>query len=162
MTLGELKQKLGAEAQLTAQSPFMVDFDAIAIRQNGQVQYHILYLAGQTFGDRDLIQGLMTSNSGYKTAKDVGPGTLLTQAEAAYGKATLSYNTQNESREHVRFEQQPAPNLSFRTGTAGQQSAGIYPTSAGEYHETQQFKKDAAIDSVLVVCLSQECAAPAP
>jgi hypothetical protein len=158
MTLGELKQKLGTEAQLTPQSPFMVDFDAIAVRQDGQVQYYILYLAGQPFGDRDSIQGLMTSNPNYKTEKEVGSGTLLTQAEAAYGKATLSYNTQNESREYARFERQPAPNLSFGTGNASQQPAGIYPTSTGEYHETRQFRPDAAINSVLVVCLSQGCA----
>lgn len=160
MTLGELKQKLGTAAEFVVQSPFMVDFDAIAVRQSGQVQYYILHLAGKPLGDRDTVQGLLTRNPAYKTAEGVGAGTSLTQAEAAYGKATLSYNTQNESREYARFERQPAPNISFATGNASQQAAGIYPNATSEYRETREFKPNAAIESVLVVCLTSGCAAP--
>lgn len=160
MTLGELRQKLGTTAEFVVQSPFMVDFDAIAVRYSGQVQYYILHLSGKPLGDRDTVQGLLTRNPIYKTAEGVGAGTPLTQAEAAYGKATLSYNTQNESREYARFERQPAPNISFATGNASQQAAGIYPPATSEYRETREFKPNAAIDSVLVVCLTSRCAAP--
>ncbi|NJO73948.1 MAG: hypothetical protein HC833_09510 [Leptolyngbyaceae cyanobacterium RM1_406_9] len=36
ITLGELKQSLGAETEFVVESPFMVDFDAIAVRQGGR------------------------------------------------------------------------------------------------------------------------------
>jgi hypothetical protein len=157
MTLGELKQELGSEAEFVVQSPFIVDFDAIAVRQSGEVQYYILYLAGQPLADADVIQGLYTENSKFRTAEDVGPGTAIAQAEQAYGKATLSYNTQNEGREYVRFESQPVPNLSFGTGNANQNTAGIYASPAPEFNETQEFKPDATIQSVLVVCLAEGC-----
>ena len=158
MTLGELKQIMGTETEFTVQSPFIVDFDAIAISQSGEVQYYILYLAGQSFTDTDVIQGLLTSNSKFQTAAGVGPGTPIQQAEQAYGKATLSYNTENESREYVRFEDQPAPNISFSTGSTTQETAGVYSSPTGGYNETQEFKENTAITSVLVVCLDENCA----
>ncbi|NJO66606.1 MAG: hypothetical protein HC832_03615 [Leptolyngbyaceae cyanobacterium RM1_405_57] len=94
MTLGELKQVLGAEAEFVVESPFMVDFDAIAVRQAGEVQFYILYLASETFTDEDVIQGLMTDNPKFLTREAVGAGVAIAQAESVYGKATLSYNTQ--------------------------------------------------------------------
>jgi hypothetical protein len=160
MTLGELKQTLGSGTEFTAQSRFMVDFDAIAVRQGGAVQYYILSLAGQPFTDSDAIQGLLTDNPDYQTAEGVGAGTTLAAAQAAYGQATLSYNTQNESREYVRFEKQPAPNISFATGNGSQDPAGVYPSSTSEYNETQEFQQNATIRSVLVICLTEGCTAP--
>ncbi|NJR61909.1 MAG: hypothetical protein HC769_25605 [Cyanobacteria bacterium CRU_2_1] len=158
MTLGALKQILGETAEFTVESPFIVDFDAIAVRQAGEVQFYILYLADESFTDEDVIQGLLTDNPKFRTAEGVGPGTLITEAEQAYGKATLSYNTQNESREYARFEKQPASNMSFATGSGNADSAGIYPSATSEYNETQEFRPDATIKSVLVVCLSETCA----
>jgi hypothetical protein len=161
MTLGELKQILGPEADFTVKSPFIVDFDAIAVRQAGEVQYYILYLAGQSFTNNDVIQGLFTDNSKFHTPEGVGPGTSLKRAEQAYGKATLSYNTQNESREYARFDRQPAANLSFSTGNGNAAPAGIYPSPTKEYNETKEFRDDATVQSVLVVCLTEGCAPPA-
>jgi hypothetical protein len=160
MTLGALKQKLGSEAEFKVQSPFIVDFDAIAVSQSGSVQYYILYLADQSFEDDDVIQGLLTENPTFQTVESVGPDTSIQQAEQAYGKATVSYSTSNESREYVRFERQPASNISFSTGTAGETSAGVYASPTGEYNETQTIKGNAKIKSVLVVCLSENCASP--
>ncbi|GAB4364567.1 MAG: hypothetical protein Kow00121_00340 [Elainellaceae cyanobacterium] len=160
MTLGELKETLGAEAEFTVESPFITDFDAIAVREGGEVQYYILYLAGESFGDEDVIQGLFTDNPKFRTEAGVGPGTSIAQAEAAYGKATLSYNTQNESREYVRFEQQPSGNISFATGNANAEAAGYYQDSTEEYHETQEYQENALIQSVLVVCLTENCTPP--
>jgi hypothetical protein len=157
MTLGELKQALGPEVELKVQAPFIVDFDAVAVRQKGETQYYILYLAGQSFTDQDAIQGLFTDNPQYRTAEGVGPGTTLQEAEQVYGKATLSYNTQNESREYARFERQSASNLSFATGNGNAQPAGIYSSPTSEYNETQEFRPDATIQSVLVVCLTDAC-----
>jgi hypothetical protein len=158
ISLGELKQVLGPEVEYQVQSPFMVDFDAIAVTQNGKTQFYILYLAGQSFADTEVIQGLMTDNPAYKTEQGVGAGTTIRQAETVYGKATLSYNTSNESREYARFARQPAPNISFATGNGNTETAGIYPSSTGEFNETQQYRESATIQSVLVVCLTEECA----
>ena len=156
MTLGGLKQAMPA-AEFAVKSPFMVDFDAIAVTQNGVTQFHILYLASSTFTDEDTIQGLLTDNPGFQTAQGVGPGSLIEQAEQVYGQATLSFNTQNESREYVRFQRQPAPSISFATGNGSQQTAGIYPSPAGAFNETQQYQADAKIQSILLVCLTDSC-----
>lgn len=159
MTIAQLRQTLGASAEFVVQAPFMVDFDAIAVRQNGQVQYYILYLAGQQPNENLPIQGLLTTNPRYKTAADVGVGVSIAQAESTYGKAILSYNTENESREYARFERQPADNISFGTGNGTQQTAGVYPAGNGTFRETQEYRSDAIIQSILVVCLAQGCAA---
>jgi hypothetical protein len=162
MKLGDLKQKLGSDVELATVSPFIVDFDALAVRKDGKVQYYILYLAGQSFTDKDVIQGLLTDNPKFKTAEGIGPGATISKAEQTYGKVTLSYNTENESREYVRFANLPAGNLSFNTGNGNKSTAGIYASPTGTYNETQRFKPDATIQSVLVVCLTDACAQSSP
>jgi hypothetical protein len=162
MTFGDLKKALGTGVEFVVQSPFIVDFDAIAVKRSGEVQYYILYLAKQPFTDTDTIQGLLTKNPKFLTAAGIGAGSTLAKAQQAYGKATLSYNTQNESREYARFERQPANNISFATGNGSSKAAGIYPSPRGEYNETQKFKEDAKIESVLVVCLTEACVPPSP
>jgi hypothetical protein len=162
MTYLELKQALGSEATFTVKSPFIVDFDAIAVQKGGEIQYYILYLANQSFSDRDVIQGLFTDNPKYQTAEGVGAGTTIAAAVKAYGKATLSYNLQNEGREYAQFDRQTAQNLSFATGNGNTQTAGIYPSPTGEYNQTHDFKPDAKIKSILLVCLSESCAPASP
>lgn len=159
MTLGQLKQVMGTSATFTEKSPFMVDFDAIEVSQGGEVQFYLLHLAKQPLQDSDLIQGILVKNPKFRTAEGVGAETTIAQAEQAYGKATLSYNTQNESREYARFERQPSPNISFATGNGSQNPAGIYPSATSEYNETSQFRPDAKIQSILVVCLTDACSA---
>lgn len=150
MTLGQLKQVLGSNAEFKVVSPFMVDLDAIAVIKAKTVQYYILYPVRTIFADSSLIEVLLTDNPNFRTVAGVGPGTLLTQAEAIYGDATLSYNTQNESREQVRFANQPAQNVTFQPIAPAQQFAGIYPSQSGEYNETTKFYESASIRSVLV------------
>jgi hypothetical protein len=160
MTLGELKQTLGNGVEFAVKSPFIVDFDAIAVSKAGEVQFYILYLADQSFTDQDVIQGILTDNPKFRTAENVGPGTSIAEAEQAYGEVTLSYNTQNESREYARFANQPAGNLSFSTGNGNTSPSGIYASPTSDYNETQQFKPDATIQSILVVCLTEDCVQP--
>jgi hypothetical protein len=162
MTLADLKQKLGKDTEFLVKAPFIVDFDAIAVRKGSETQYYILYLAGQSFSDQDVIQGVLTENPKFLTAEGVGPGTKLQNAVQSYGKATLSYNTQNESREYARFDRQPAPNISFATGNGSSKPAGIYGSPTNEYNETQDFRPEATIQSVLVVCLTDVCAPASP
>ncbi len=150
MTLGQLKQVLGSNAEFKVVSPFMVDLDAIAVSKFGKVEYYILYPSGTTFSNSDVIELLLTDNPNFRTAKGVGPGTPLKQAEAIYGDATLSYNTQNESREQARFTSQPAKNITFQPTAPNQNFAGIYPSPAGEYNKTKKIQGSASIRSVLV------------
>lgn len=160
MTLGDLKQILGAETEFTVESPFIVDFDAIAVRQGEETLFYILSLPGTPPTDADPIEGLYTDNPKFRTEADVGPGTSLQAATQAYGPVTLSYNTQNESREYARFARQPSTNISFATGNGNQDAAGVYASPTQEYNETSEFRDDATIQSVLVVCLTEGCTPP--
>jgi hypothetical protein len=150
MTIQQLKQTLDRETKFEVKSPFMVDLDAMAVYQSGQLQYYILYPAGTTLADTAKIVLLLTDNPKYRTAAGIGVGTSLTQAVAAYGTATLSYNTENESREQVSFAKHSDKNIIFQPGTSAQTFAGIYPTSAGEYHETKVFQNSAMIRAIWV------------
>lgn len=150
ITFGQLKQVLGSNAEFKVVSPFIVDFDAIAVSKSGKVQYYILYPAGTTFTDANSIELLLTENPNFRTVEGVGPGMSLKQAKAVYGEATLFYNTQNESREQVKFANQPAKNLVFQPTAPNQDFAGIYPSPSGEYNETKKFQGSALIRSILV------------
>lgn len=159
MSLGELKQAL-PEATFEVRSPFMVDFDAIAVSQGTETLFYILYFAGDSFDDTALIQGLLTENPAFLTPEGIGAGSPITEAVAAYGAPTLSYNTDNESREYVRFTDHPSPNLAFRTGSGAE--AGIYPDITASFHETTEYQPEAVIQSVMLVCLSDGCSTPNP
>lgn len=162
MTLGQLKQILAGKAEFTVKSPFMVDFDAIAVSQQGQEQFYILYPAMSRLADTDVIEALVTNNPNYRTTQGVGPGTPIKQAEAVYGQASLTYNTLNESREYVKFAKFNTTAIAFRTkAPEGKNFAGIYPVSKGESKQTKQFQKTATIRLVEVYCRNN-CPLPAP
>jgi hypothetical protein len=150
MTFGELKKALGSTALLKVESPFMVDFDAVAVSQSGKVQYWIIYAAGTKLKDADVIELLMTENSNYKTVQGVGPGMTLKQAEAIYGQATLSYNVENESREGLVFAKQPTRNIMFVPKAEGKQFAGVYGAGKGGFYQTNKYQPNAVIKSVMV------------
>lgn len=150
MTFGQLKKALGSTAQFKVESPFMVDFDAVAVSQSGKVQYRIIYAAGTKLKDTDVIELLMTENSNYKTVQGVGPGMTLKQAEAIYGKATLSYNVDNEMREGVVFAKQPTRNIMFVPKAEGKQFAGVYGAGKGGFYQTNKYQPNAVIKSVMV------------
>ncbi|HBK66914.1 MAG TPA: hypothetical protein DD000_26355, partial [Cyanobacteria bacterium UBA11166] len=129
MSLGQLKQILKGKAEFKVQSPFIVDFDAIAILQNGKPQYYILYPAGSPMRDANIIEALVTDNPDYQTAEGIAPGTPLKKAAAVYGNPDLSYSLANESREYVKFAKQPSKHIAFRLGSANDGNlAGIYPS----------------------------------
>jgi len=162
MTFGQLKKMLAGKAEFKVKSPFIVDFDAMAIVQSGKEQYYILYPAGVPMADSYVIEALVTDNPNYRTAQGVGPGSAIEQAEAVYGKATLSYNTLNESREYIKFANQPSKDIAFRTkAVSGQPLAGIYPSSKAELRQTNKFQKAASIGLVEVYC-RQNCPLPSP
>ncbi|HEY9610868.1 hypothetical protein [Allocoleopsis sp.] len=162
MTYAQLKKQLAGKAEFKVKSPFIVDFDAIAVSQGGKEQFYILYPTGVPLAESDVIEALVTDNPNYRTAQGVGPGTAIEQAEAVYGKASLSYNSLNESREYVQFTNQPSKDIAFRTkAPASQPFAGIYPASKAELKKTSKFQKAASIGLVEVYC-RQNCPLPAP
>ena len=128
----------------------MVDFDAVAVSQSRKVQYRIIYAAGTKLKDADVIELLMTENSNYKTVQGVGSGRTLKQAEAIYGKATLSYNMDNEMREGVVFAKQPTKNIMFVPKAEGKQFAGVYGAGKGGFFQTNKYQPNAVIKSVMV------------
>ncbi|HBB32593.1 MAG TPA: hypothetical protein DDZ80_30515 [Cyanobacteria bacterium UBA8803] len=161
MTLGQLKQLLKGKAEFKMKSPFMANYDAIAIVQGGKEQYYILYPTGAPMRDVDIIEALVTDNPNYQTPEGIGPGTPLKQAQAAYGEPNLSYHQANESREYVKFTKQPSKDIAFRLGAANDGSlAGIYPATQKEFNQTKEFKKTATIRFVEVYC-GQNCPPPA-
>ena len=150
MTFGELKKALGSTALFKVESPFMVDFDAVAVSESGKVQYRIIYAARTKLKDSDVIELLMTDNSSYKTVQGVGPSMTLKQAEAIYGKATLSYNVDNESREGVVFATQPTRKIMFVPKAEGKQFAGVYGPGKGGFYQTNKYQQNAVIKYVMV------------
>ena len=152
MTIGELKQKLGNQFTLGESKPFMVDLNAIAISQNGEVQYYILHWSGEPVNDGTPIKFLLTENPQFRTTAGVGPGTSVTQAQSAYGKAKLGYNQEVESREVIQFSQSPAKNMQFRSNGHVGEFAGIYSgKSDSSYQETDKFHDNATIASIMLV-----------
>lgn len=153
MSLGQLKQILKGKAEFKVQSPFIVDFDAIAILQDGKPQYYILYPAGSPMRDANIIEALITDNPDYKTAEGIAPGTPLKKAVAVYGNPALSYSLANESREYVKFAKQPSKDIAFRVGAGNDGSlAGIYPSPQKELNQTKEFKDTATIRFIEVYC----------
>ncbi|NEO29350.1 MAG: hypothetical protein F6K36_02625 [Symploca sp. SIO3C6] len=161
MTFGELKKTLPENTEFKVESSLIVDWDAIAVRQDGDVLYYILYPAGETFEDSDVIETLLTDNPNYRTTQGIGPGTPIEEAEDIHGDATLSFNWSNEAREYVEFEQL-SEDIKFRTRQipGDDQFAGIYNSSqTEEVNQTDKFKEAASIGSVEIYCREQ-CPSP--
>ena len=152
LTYGELKSQLGSDHEFKIVSPFMVDFDAIAVYQQQELQYYLVYPAASTLQENDAIEVLMTDNPKYLTAEGVGVGKSITKATQIYGEATLSYNTNNESREYVVFANEPFSNVYFRPATEEDTLfAGIYEDTTGEYNRTTEFRPEATIKMIEVM-----------
>jgi hypothetical protein len=169
MTIGELKKILDGDTKFEVVSPLMVDVNAIAVSQDGLVQYYVLYPAGTTSHldkstptDNDPISLLMTDNYNYQTNEGVGAGTPIKEAEDIYGNAVLSYNLEGESREYITFSDGNLDNINFRTSyfkstSDGLGLSGIYPKYPGVAYTTDKYREDAAIASVEVSCTPELC-----
>ena len=150
MTLQAVREALESEQTLTPESNVMVDWDGLALKDQDTTLLYILYPHGTTLTDTNTVELLLVKDSAYTTAEGIGPGSTIAQAEAMYGKATLSYNVDDEMREYVRFANAPA-NLGFRTTGSPRQWVGKYQGSTdGSYYETQDFNPDGKIQFILV------------
>ncbi|MEM9539621.1 MAG: hypothetical protein AAGA60_08925 [Cyanobacteria bacterium P01_E01_bin.42] len=160
MTWGEVKAVLGPEVEYVLESPYIVDFDAIAVRQNGEVLFDILHPAGQPPQDDDLITSLQTNNSAFQTREGIRPGMTIQDAEKIYGEATL-FVSEIELRESVRFAEQGEKYFHFGTLGGGRTNtdsyAGIYQNPNSVPRETQEYREDTAIQFISVTCNLDIC-----
>jgi hypothetical protein len=160
-TYGQIRQALGGSYTYSDVSPFMVDFAAIAVMREGisgffpgrAIAFYLVYPEATALQDSTPINLMITANPKYKTAQGTGPGSLLSEAVKDYGKATLNFNTDSESREFVRFERNPA-NLSFRAEALTHSFAGDYSAPdavrQGSSNKTTAFFENASISQVWV------------
>lgn len=171
MTLGELKKISNPDTEFDILPSFMGDLDAIAVSENGVVQYYIVYIAKDdtesatdttTISDNLVITNVMTDNHNYQTEQGVKVGTSIKEAEEIYGDAVLAYNTEGESREYITFGSKNPENISFRASyfkliSEGLGFSGIYPEYPGVSYTTNKYRQDAAIAGIEVSCNLDEC-----
>ena len=150
MNYGELKEVLGDEYTTEVIPSLMVDINAIAISKQGEVLYYLLFPVGVEFDDLTPIQVIMTDNPRYGTKEGVSVGSSIKDAETAYGGATFSYNTNNESREYVEFANSPSNKIRFRSNSEKNGFAGIYGDDIQEYNQTNVYQDDAKISLIEV------------
>ncbi|MEL7143105.1 MAG: hypothetical protein AAGM27_03820, partial [Cyanobacteria bacterium J06554_3] len=160
-TYGQIKQALGSDYTYTDVSPFMVDLSAVAVLREGisgffpgrAIAFYLAYPASDTLTDSTVINLFITANPKYQTREGTGPGTLLTAAVRDYGKVTLGFNTEGESREFATFERSPNK-LVFRAEALTHTFAGDYSvpdaTRDGSFNQTPAFFENASISQVWV------------
>ena len=160
-TYGQIKQALGSEYTFSDVSPFMVDLAAVAVLREGisgffpgrAIAFYLAYPESDTLTDSTPINLIITANPKYQTIQGTGPGTLLSEAVRDYGRAKLSFNLENESREFVRFDRGPI-NLAFRPEAPTHTFAGDYSVPEavrqGSFNETPAFFENASITQVWV------------
>jgi hypothetical protein len=106
MTLAELKKNLKNSARFETQTDFTPGYNALAVKQQGKVQFYIPYPKKQKVTDNDQIKILVTDNPIYKTAEGIAPGMSIKKATEAYGDAKLVYNPKASAEEIAFFERQ--------------------------------------------------------
>lgn len=169
MTIKELKQVSDSDTNFEVIAQFTIDTTAIAVSEEGIVQYYVLYAAGSTSHpdgvtptDDDVITYLMTDNQDYQTKEGVRVGTSIQEAEEIYGNAVLAYNTEGESREYISFGDYNSDNIRFRASyfkliSDGLGFSGIYPEYPGVSYTTDKYRDDAAIAAIEVSCDRDDC-----
>jgi hypothetical protein len=162
MTLGELKQLSKPNAKFETIPSITIDSNAIAVSQDGLVQYYILYPHDSTFTDNDPITKLMTDNYNYQTTRGVKVGTTIEEAENIYGDAILAYNPEGEPGEYVTFGEENPRNVRFKASyfkltSNGLGYSGLYSQYPGISSTTNKYRSDAEIAAIEVSCTSTEC-----
>jgi hypothetical protein len=150
MSIGELRAALPADTRLGTLAPFMVDIDAMPVVRGADTLYYVLIVADEPSSDDAAVSNVATMNESFRTAEGIGPGSTLAEAAAAYGAPTLSYNTNDESREYASFPRLPE-SIRVRVTPASDMSAfaGTYATQ-GEHNETSRYDPAARVMMVLV------------
>lgn len=167
MTIGELRAALPPGTVLGPAAPFMVDVQGLPVVRGADTLYYVLVVTGEPLDESAPIPTVATRNPSFRTLEGVGPGTPVATTAEIYGPATLSYNTNDESREYATFAHGPA-GIRFRVaaGSEGTGLAGRYATR-GEYNTTGDYDPTARIALVTVdlrgreaKCCSRRWSAP--
>ncbi len=144
----QIKKELGKSYTFEDKKDYMDGFSAIEVKQNGTTLFNLVYLVDSKIKANSTFDSIDVDNSEIKTKKGIGPGSLISEAEKAYGKVDLDYHWEVEGRELAGFEHAPE-NLGFITGVAG--DAGIYPKDISTtYQTTSRYKKGAKIEYITV------------
>jgi hypothetical protein len=163
MTLAELKKNLKSSARFETQTNFAPGYNALAVRQQGKVQFYIPYPKTQKVTENDQIKFLVTDNPLYKTAEGVSPGMSIKKAAAIYGGAQLAFNPKAKLEEIVAFANQPGDVRFFTSGSESYGRAGIYPKKNQEQASvTDKFGASGKIKRITVVCPESVCASEQP
>lgn len=169
MTLGQLKQISSPDTEFNPISPFSSELNALAVVEQGLVQYYILYNTNANAEstefmpkDSDVITLLMTNNDNYQTEEGIKVGTPIQEAENIYGNAVLTYNVDGESIEYITFGKYSSDRIRFRASyfkliSDGLGFAGIYPEYPGVAYTTDKYNSDAAIAAIEVSCSEEDC-----
>ncbi len=158
MTLQDLRRVLPPHAHIEEIEP---DFEwGPRLRLRVQGRSLILMFEPQEdleIPDHAKIIGIMVQDPSFMTAAGIGPGTLIEEAIAAYGQATLSYVDRSDSGEEITFQNGPFPRTSdtriiiYPSNTVQNGLVGQYPTSDTFLKQTQQYREGAAIGSITLI-----------
>ncbi len=163
MTLAELKKNLKSSARFETQTDFAPGYNALAVKQQGKVQFYIPYPKTKKVTENDQIKFLVTDNPLYKTAEGVSPGMSIKKASAIYGGAQLAFNPKAKVEEIVAFANQPGDIRFFTSGSESYGRAGIYPKKNQEQGSvTNKFGASGKIKRITVVCPESICASDQP
>jgi len=145
-TLAQLEDQLGDDYTISDEVRITVDFSGHVVTRGNSVQFRAVK-ANEPGNQLSLF---IVNNNSFETAEGVGPGTLIADAEAIYGEATLSWNPDQESREFVSFANGPEGRVAFRTPGIAGTNVGVY--ADGEF-ETNDFDDAATIAAVWISCV---------
>jgi hypothetical protein len=163
MTLVELKKNLKNSARFETQTDFAPGYNAVAVKQQGKVQFYIPYPKNQKVTGNEQIKFLVTDNPLYKTAEGVSPGMSIKKATAIYGGAQLAFNPKAKVEEIVAFANQPGDLRFFSSGAESNGRAGIYPKKTQEQgFVTDKFGESGKIKRITVICPESVCASNQP
>jgi hypothetical protein len=163
MTLAELKKNLKNSARFETQTDFTPGYNALAVKQQGKVQFYIPYPKNKKVTDKDQIKFLVTDNPIYKTAEGVAPGMTIKKATAIYGGAQLAFNPKVKVEEIVAFANQPGDLRFYTSGSESNGRAGIYPKKSKEQgFVTNKFGDSGRIKRITVICPESVCTADRP
>lgn len=140
-SIDDVRDQLPDEYVIGDEVPIAPDLTGFVVSVEGAV--HALIPANGS----DRVNGVIVLNDGYQTAQGIGPGSLVGDAEDLYGDASLSWSEEDQGRERVVFDNNPA-GLSFRTSEAVGPQAGIY---GNDQNNTVLYEPSSRLTSIWIV-----------
>ena len=148
-TIDEVRDALPDEYVLGDEVPIAPDLDGHVVSLDGAV--HLLIPAT----DDGTIKTIIVLDESYQTSEGIGPRSLIGDAEDVYGDVRLEWSEDDQGRERVLFEDNPA-GLSFRASEAVGPQAGIY---GDDQTSTVLYDPSSRLTSIWVVTVDDDAAA---